>query len=113
MKNNKGITLIPLVITIVVLVILGGISIYLVLGENGIISKAKFGSNNYKQAEANEQAQLAKADEYIAGSREQITIDKEEYNALLQKVNGEQLYSTESPSDSFEIEKDISGYSEI
>ena len=89
MKNNKGITLIALVVTIVILVILAGISIYFVLGENGVVSKAQFGSNNYKQAEANEQAQLAKADEYIEGSREQITIDKEEYNSLLQKVNGE------------------------
>ena len=41
MKNNKGITLVALVVTIVVLLILAGVSINSVLGENGIIIKAK------------------------------------------------------------------------
>ena len=41
MKNNKGITLVALVVTIVVLLILAGVSINLVLGNNGIIAKAK------------------------------------------------------------------------
>lgn len=38
---NKGITLVALVVTIVVLLILAGISINLLLGENGIIKKRK------------------------------------------------------------------------
>lgn len=41
MKNQKGITLIALVITIVILLILAGISISAVLGDNGILDKAK------------------------------------------------------------------------
>ena len=41
MKGNKGITLIALVVTIIILIILAGISINLVLGENGIIQKSK------------------------------------------------------------------------
>lgn len=40
-KYNKGITLVALVVTIVVLIILAGISINLVLDDNGIISKAQ------------------------------------------------------------------------
>ena len=40
MKNNKGITLIALVITIIVLLILAGVSIALLTGENGILNKA-------------------------------------------------------------------------
>ena len=40
-KDTRGITLVALVITIVVLLILVGISINLVLGDNGIITKAK------------------------------------------------------------------------
>ena len=39
-KNNSGITLIALVITIIVLIILAGISLNLLLGDNGIIKKA-------------------------------------------------------------------------
>jgi len=40
MKNNKGITLIALVITIIVLLILAGVSIAMLTGENGILTKA-------------------------------------------------------------------------
>ena len=39
-KKQKGITLIALVVTIIVLIILAGISINLILGDNGIITKA-------------------------------------------------------------------------
>ena len=52
MKNNKGITLVALVVTIVVLLILAGVSINLVLGNNGIIAKAKDAKT--KSAEARE-----------------------------------------------------------
>ena len=40
MKNNKGITLIALVVTIIVLLILAGVSIAMLTGDNGILSRA-------------------------------------------------------------------------
>ena len=40
-KENKGVTLITLVVTIIVLIILAGVSINTLVGENGIITKAK------------------------------------------------------------------------
>ena len=40
-KKSTGITLIALVVTIVVLLILAGISINTILGDNGIISRSK------------------------------------------------------------------------
>ena len=52
LKNKKGITLVALVVTIVVLLILAGVSINLVLGNNGIIAKAKEAET--KSAEARE-----------------------------------------------------------
>ena len=52
MKKDKGITLVALVVTIVVLLILAGVSINLVLGNNGIIAKAKDAET--KSAEASE-----------------------------------------------------------
>ena len=52
MKNNKGITLVALVVTIVVLLILAGVSINLVLGDNGIVKKAQDAKT--KSAEASE-----------------------------------------------------------
>ena len=42
LKNENGITLIALVVTIVVLLILAGISLNLVLGNNGLIKKSKY-----------------------------------------------------------------------
>ena len=51
-KSKKGITLVALVVTIVVLLILAGVSINLVLGDNGIITKAKEAET--KSAEARE-----------------------------------------------------------
>ena len=40
LKNKSGITLIALIITIIVLLILAGISIALVVGDNGVLTKA-------------------------------------------------------------------------
>lgn len=40
MKNNKGITLIALVVTIIVLLILAGVSIAMLTGQNGILNRA-------------------------------------------------------------------------
>ena len=53
MKGNKGITLVALVVTIVVLLILAGISLNLVLGENGIITRAQEARDKTAQAKVN------------------------------------------------------------
>ncbi len=57
-KKEKGITLIALVITIVVLLILSGITINMLLGENGIIRTAQEAKNTWESAVANEQEDL-------------------------------------------------------
>ena len=58
-KNNKrGITLIALVITIVILIILATVSINVVLGEGGLIQRAQEGKDLTEQAKEEEQAQL-------------------------------------------------------
>lgn len=54
-KKQKGITLISLVVTIIILIILGGVSINLLLGNSGIISKAKEAEKQYKIANLKEQ----------------------------------------------------------
>ena len=54
MKKNKGITLVALVVTIVVLLILAGVSINLVLGDNGIIAKAKEAQRKSAEASQND-----------------------------------------------------------
>ncbi len=62
--KEKGITLIALVITIVVLIILAGISINLVLGKNGLFTKAKNASVEMEKAKFVEDAGLAYLEAY-------------------------------------------------
>ena len=69
-KTNKGITLIALVITIIVLLILAGVSIAMLTGENGILTQAQNAKNRTAEAEAQERADL------------------EEQNALIENLVG-------------------------
>ena len=65
LRNKNGITLIALVVTIIVLIILASVSIGLVLGDNGIIEKAKEGKQNTELAKVEEEVQLNEAVEYL------------------------------------------------
>ena len=58
MRKQKGITLIALVVTVIVLIILAGVSINLVLGENGIVNKAKKAKENMELAQTEEEKEL-------------------------------------------------------
>ena len=62
MRKKNGITLIALVITIVVLLILAGVSINLIAGENGIVTKAKQAAEKTEEANA-----VEIMSEYLAG----------------------------------------------
>ena len=53
-QENKAITLIALVITIIVLIILAGVTINLTLGQNGLFTRAKTAREEYSTAEAKE-----------------------------------------------------------
>ena len=59
MKNNKGITLIALVVTIIVLLILAGVSIAMLTGDNGIISNSQKAKSNTLEAQAKEEISMA------------------------------------------------------
>ncbi len=58
MRNQKGVTLVALVVTIIVLIILAGISINLILGDNGIITIAKKAKENTELAKVEEETEL-------------------------------------------------------
>ncbi len=58
MKKNKGITLIALVITIIVLLILAGVAIAMLSGENGILRKAAEAKTETEQAQKEEETRL-------------------------------------------------------
>lgn len=62
-KNTKGITLVALVVTIIVLLIIAAVSINLILGDNGIITKAKASRLETEIAEIKENINLDILDE--------------------------------------------------
>ena len=57
-KENRGITLIALAVTIIVILILAGVTIDAVFSENGIINKAKEAANSMNNAVENDQKEL-------------------------------------------------------
>ena len=65
--KQKGITLVALVITIIVLMILAGISLSFVLGDNGILKKAQESADAYKNASQSEQQTLQNIENYLYG----------------------------------------------
>ncbi len=62
MRNQKGITLVALVITIIVLLILAGVSISLVLGNNGVLTQASQAVITNEKATIEQDMDMAFAD---------------------------------------------------
>ena len=60
-KKEKGITLVALVVTIIVLLILAGVTISLTMSKNGIFDKSREASKIYVNASNQEQEQLTSA----------------------------------------------------
>ena len=84
LKEGKGITLIALVITIIVLLILAGVTIATLTGDNGILTQAGNAKDKTTEAESIERVQVEVTGSYgIDG-----TIDKEQLNKNLKNING-------------------------
>ena len=62
LKQKRGITLISLVVTIIVLIILAGISISLLFGKSGIITRAKKGQEIVDVSTAQDRLELVKSE---------------------------------------------------
>ena len=86
--SNKGITLIALVITIIVLLILAGVSIAMLTGENGILTKATESKEETGKAQEEEEIKMAYA-AAKANKVDQVAEDvtADELNAELDKLN--------------------------
>ena len=94
LKSRKGITLIALVVTIVILLILAGITINLVLSEDGIIKRAQGAAEAQKQAEESDKQALesldAQIDSLVGGTTgkntyeigEEVTVGGENFYVL-------------------------------
>ena len=90
MKNRKGITLVALVITIVVILILAGVSLNLIFGENGILRKSEYTANKYSKQNENEQTELNDINLWIDESTEKlIKVNVNEKAKINGTINGE------------------------
>ena len=59
LKENRGVTLVALVITIIVLLILAGVSISLVVGDNGVLNQAVNAADNTNRAAVQTELEMA------------------------------------------------------
>ena len=112
LKENKGITLIALVITILVLLILAGVSIAMLTGDNGIIKQATNAKEKTEEAQEEENIKLAimassiedngyaevlNADSFIQELKnvfgdQEINVEPSEYGSFLITVNDRKYY---------------------
>ena len=67
LKENKGITLIALIITIIILLILAAVTIMSLNGENGIIIKSRQAKSDYEKGQEKEKGILAKLESVLEG----------------------------------------------
>lgn len=92
-KSVKGITLIALVVTIVVLLILAGVSINALFGNNGIIEKAKQAQSAMDKAKENDLEEIDKLSNWLENATkvEEKKLDMSKYVGHSVKVEGTNL----------------------
>ena len=91
LKNQKGITLIALVVTIIILLILAGISIATLTGENGLLNKANVAKEESKKAEYKEELELIGQELQIEQKTKNIT-DKEYMDKYAEKIRNNERF---------------------
>ncbi len=87
LKNSKGITLIALVITIIVLLILAGVTIATLIGNNGILTKANTAKERTEEATIYEQLSIAVLGRYMSEEEFSINNSMENVKSELEKEN--------------------------
>ena len=104
LKSKKGITLIALIITIIVLIILAGISIAILGGEDGLIEKTKEAGRKQKIADIKEKIGLelmnAETDAILRGEQLEVA-QRDDIASKYGTVNGDILTTT---NDNYEID---------
>ena len=91
-KSNFGITLIALIITIIVLLILAGVTINMLIGDNGILNKATIASEKTKIENAKEIIKTAVLENEIyrkTGDAENTKEEKELQEEIEEKLKNE------------------------
>lgn len=100
-KKERGITIIALIVTIVVLLILAGVSISLIINRNGIISKAEVAKQETEIADEKEKINLSAL--AAQANNEEAVIRRNDFEKELKKFFNED-YTLEPDSDAEEYE---------
>ena len=100
-ERHKGITLIALIITIIVLLILVGITIGTITGDNGLIKKAQKAKENTEIS--NEKEVVEKAVVQAMGNNKYGNIEKEELQKELDKETGKEKTEVSEVEENFKI----------
>ena len=104
--NQKGITLIALVITIIVLLILAGVSIAMLTGQNGILTQAQSAKTTNENKSAEEKVKLA-----IMAARSQSETGALDADKLVTEVTTNYGGTAEKTGDGFPVNVTIDGKS--
>lgn len=107
--TQNAITIISLIITIIILLILAGVTISFTMGENGIFKLAKSATEKYENSAEKEDAGINELNKNIekygiASNRDTITIDKKEYEQLKERI--EKLENRYYPNKSLDLTLD-------
>lgn len=110
MKKNKGITLVALIITIIILLILAGITIS-TLSESGLFSKAKETTDIYSKEEATEKLKLILMEYHMEEYSTTKNYEEGIFGFLKQKQDEKKIKSVDKVNeDPLEIEVVFGGY---
>ena len=90
LKNTKGITLIALVVTIIILLILAGISIAMLTGNNGVLTQGQRAKEETRIASVEETVKLYKQGKYIDSATKTTT---ENANEMIEDLKKQKLLS--------------------
>ncbi len=88
MKNNRGATILPLVITIIILLVLAGIALYFTIGENGVVKKVEDEEITFNKDEVLEGLNIIIREKYLDAYSKGT---KDGKNNLDQFYNGEKV----------------------
>ena len=105
-KNAKGITLIALVITIIVLLILAGVSIAMLTGQNGILTQAQNSKTTTENKSAEEKVKLA-----IMAARSQSETGALDADKLIAEITNNYGGTASKTNDGFPVNATIDGKS--
>ena len=108
LKNEKGITLVALVITIIVLLILAGVTLSMVMGDSGIFGKANNAKEQTQLSNAEEMRKLAVLEnevKSVSGDADALT--NEELKTEIEKKLTEQGYTVNGSTVTYYGDKTI------